>query len=156
MWLFLPKPKKSICDAFVLCSNDSKNITWKSSQVKCEFFCNEINYLAHYVSKDGVWPSKENMKAMDVFTWPQTYTKIQAFLGLECHYWQFIKGFACVAQLLHKHLSGEGAGKKNEWVPLTSNVQVAFGTLKEAFSEAPVLAFANFDKPFLLETDSNK
>ena len=59
---------------------------------KCEFFHNEINYLAHHVSKEGVWQSKENLKAVAEFTSPQTYTKIQAFLGLVGHYQQFIKG----------------------------------------------------------------
>ena len=49
----------------------------------------------------------------------------------------------------------ECASKKSEWVTLTSNTQVAFETLKKACLEAPVLAFANFDKPFLLETDAS-
>ena len=31
---------------------------------KYEFFGNGINYLAHQVSKEGVWPSKENLKAV--------------------------------------------------------------------------------------------
>ena len=39
---------------------------------------------------------------------------------------------------------------------LTSNVQVAFVMLKKACLEASVLAFANFDKPFLLETNASK
>ena len=37
---------------------------------KCEFFWEEINYLAHHVSKEGVWPSKENLKAVVEFTSP--------------------------------------------------------------------------------------
>ena len=32
----------------------------------------------------------------------------------------------------------------------------AFETLNKACLEAPVLAFANFDKPFLLERDASK
>ena len=54
---------------------------------KCEFFHNEINYLAHHVSKEGILPSKENLKAVAEFVPPQTHTKIQAFLGLAGHYW---------------------------------------------------------------------
>ena len=40
---------------------------------KCEFFKSEINYLAHHVSKEGMWPSRKNLKAMAEFTSPQTY-----------------------------------------------------------------------------------
>ena len=123
---------------------------------KCELFHSEINYLAHHESKEGIKPNKENLKAVAEFALPKTYTKIWAFLGLVGHYWWFIKGFAWVAQPLHEHLSGEGAGKKNEWVTLTSDVQAAFEMLKKACVEAPVLAFADFNKPFLLETDASK
>ena len=89
---------------------------------KCELFCSEINYLAHHVSKEGIWPCKENLKAVAEFAPPHTYIKIQAFPGLVGHYWQFIKGFAHVAQPLHEHLCQEGADKKSEQVMLTSNV----------------------------------
>ena len=59
---------------------------------KCEFFKNEISYLAHHISKEGVQPSKENLKAVARFTPPQTYTGIKAFMGFLGHYWEFVKG----------------------------------------------------------------
>ena len=37
---------------------------------KCKFFWDEINYLAHHVPKEGVWPSKENLKTVDEFAQP--------------------------------------------------------------------------------------
>ena len=108
---------------------------------KCEFFCNENNYLAHHVSKEGTWHCKKNLKAMAEFAPPQTYTEIWAFLGLVGHYQWFIKGVAHVAQPLHKHLSGEGAGKKREWATLTSNLQiVGFSWLISNSSWKPMLA----------------
>ena len=88
---------------------------------KCKFFHNEINYLAHHVSKEAVQPSKKNLKAVAEFALPQTYTEIQAFLDLVGHYQQFIKGSACVAHPLHEYLSREGAGKKNKEVRFTSD-----------------------------------
>ena len=82
--------------------------------------------------------------------------EIQAFLGLVGHYRQFIKVFACVAQPLHEHLSWEGAHKKSEQVMLMVKAKGTFKTLKKACLKAPVLAFADFNKPFLLETDPSK
>ena len=37
---------------------------------KCELFKSEINYLAHHVSKEGIQPSKENLKDVVEFTPP--------------------------------------------------------------------------------------
>ena len=61
------------------------NVKLKPS--KCEFIHNAINYLAHYVSKEGVQPNNEYLKAVAKFALPQIYVKIQAFLGLVGYYW---------------------------------------------------------------------
>ena len=108
---------------------------------KCEFFYDEINYLAHHVSKEGVQPSKENLKAVTEFALPWTYTEIQAFLGLVGHYRWFIKGFACIAQPLHEHLSGDCAHKKNKQVTLMVEVKDTFETLKKGFSQGSCAGF---------------
>ena len=78
----------------------------KLKPTKCEFFWNKINYLVHHVSKLGVRPSKENLKAVAEFTPPQTCMEIQAFLGLFGYYRQFIKGIAHIAQPLHEYIWG--------------------------------------------------
>ena len=127
----------------------------KLKLTKCEFVKSKINYLAHPVSKVGVQPSKENLKAVAEFTPPQTYTEILAFLGLVGHYRQFIKGIMSIVLPLHKHLSGDGASKQNDWVTLMENVLDTFKTLKKACLAAPVLAFADFNKTFLLKTDAS-
>ena len=75
---------------------------------------------------------------------PQTYTEIQAFLGLVGHYRQFIKGFAQIAQLLNEHLAGEGASRKLEQVLLSEDAVEAFQALKQACMSSPILAFANY------------
>ena len=59
-----------------------------------------------------------------------------------------------MAQPLHEHLPREGPGKKSEWVMLTSDAHVAFEMLNKACLEVHVLAFADFDKSFLLEIKS--
>ena len=100
--------------------------------------------------------AKRILKVVAEFAPAQTYTVVWAFLGLVGHYRQFIKGLACVAQPLHEHLSREGAHKKTKSVMLMAEARDAFETLIKACLEAPVLAFADFDKPFLLETDTSK
>ena len=82
--------------------------------------------------------------------------EIHAFLGLMGHYQQFIKVFAWIAQPLNTHLAGEGVSRKTEWVPLSEDALEAFQALKQACMSAPVLAFADYTKDFLLKTDTSK
>ena len=78
------------------------------------------------------------------------------FLGLGGHYRRFIKGFARIAQPLNEHLTGGGACRKAERVSLSKEALKAFEMLKQACMNTPVLAFANYTKEFLLETDASK
>ena len=112
----------------------------KLKSTKCEFFWSEIQLFGSSCFQEGVQPSKENLKVVAEFALPQTYIEIRAFLGLVGHYQWFIKRLAKIAQLLHEHLSGEGASKKSEWVMLTEEAQDAFTMLKKACLKAPVLA----------------
>ena len=61
-----------------------------------------------------------------------------------------------IAQLLNKHLTGEGASKKSEQVTLSEVALKVFEVLKQACMTAPVMAFTDYTKPFLLETDASK
>ena len=72
------------------------------------------------------------------------------------HYRQFNKGFACIVQPLHDHLLAKDACKKSEWVTLMTEARDAFETLMKVCLKAPLLAFADFDKLFLLETEVSK
>ena len=123
---------------------------------KCEFFRNEITYLAHIVSKDGVCPSDSNLKTIAECALLQTYTEVHIFLGLVGLYRRFIKGFACIAQALSRYLIGEGASRKSEQVTLTKEAMKAFKVLKWACMMALILVFTDYTKPFLLETNASK
>ena len=82
--------------------------------------------------------------------------EIRAFLGLAGHYRQFRKGFTWIAQPLNEHLAGEGASRKSEQVSLSEDALEAFQALKQACMSSPILAFADYTKDFLLETDTSK
>ena len=98
----------------------------KLKPLKCHFFKEEITYLAHQVSKEGVQPSNSNLKTIAKCTLPQTYTEVHAFLGLVGHYSRFIKGFMHIAQPLHEHLMEELASRKSKQVSLSKNALKAF------------------------------
>ena len=136
--------------------NQFREYNLKLKPSKCSLFKEEINYLAHQVSKESVWTSNLNLGTITECTPPQTYMEIWAFLGLVGPYWQFIKGFMCIAQLLNGLLPGEGARRKSEWVSLPEDALRAFNTLKWTCMSAPVLGFADYTKEFLLEANASK
>ena len=123
---------------------------------KCDVFKTEINYSAHHVSKEGVRPSKKNLESIAQCLPPDTYTKVKSFVGLVGHYRCFIKGFAKIAVPLYDLTSGENKDKKSEHIDLPPEAWEAFERLKANCLQAPILAFPDFNKPFLLETDASR
>ena len=119
-------------------------------------FKSEINYLAHHVSQKGVLPLKKNLESIAQCPPPDTYTKVKTFVGLVGHYRHFIKGFAKIAAPLYDLTSGDNKDKKLERVDLSPGALKAFDRLKAACLQAPILAFPDFNKPFLLETDASR
>ena len=70
------------------------------------------------------------------------------------YYCRFIPKFAQVAHPLHELTSGENAGKKKAAIKWDSKCQQAFDDLKTLCTTVPILAYANFAKPFKLHTDA--
>ena len=79
--------------------------------LKCKIFKEKIEYLGHSVSSKGVWPSRDNLKAIAKYPEPTAYTAIKSFIGLVGHYRCFIKDFAKIADPLHEYARGDTAKK---------------------------------------------
>ena len=122
---------------------------------KCEFFKKEITYLGHQVSASGMKPSIENLKGIAEMAPTTTVTGIRRYLEATSFYRQFIKGYAKIAQPLNDLISEENSKLKNQTVRLTIPALTTFHELKMKCLQVPVLAFADFHKPFLLETDAS-
>ena len=83
-----------------------------------------------------------------------TPTQVCKFLGATGYFHHFIKGYTKIAKLLNDLLQGKNSKLKSQRVRLPPDVLAAFQELKMKCLTAPVLAFADFKKPFLLETDA--
>ena len=84
------------------------------------------------------------------------YTAIKGFIRLIGHYRCFIKDFGKIADPLHEYERGDTAKKKKEWVVLNEVARSAFHQLKKAVMSAPVLAYPDPNKEYLLKTDASK
>ena len=79
--------------------------------------------------------------------------EVRSFLGFTGYYHRFIPKFVQVAWPLHELTSGENAGKKNTAIKWDHRCQQAFDDLKALPTTVPILAYADFSKPFNLHTD---
>ena len=123
---------------------------------KWDFFKEKIEYLGHSVSLKGVWPSRDNLKAIAKYPEPTTCTAIKGFVRLVGHYIHFIKDFIRIMDPLHEYARVDTAKKKKEQLVLNEVARNAFHQLKKAMISAPVLAYPDPNKEYLLEIDASK
>lgn len=117
---------------------------------KCEFLRKEVLYLGHTITKNGLMPNNDKIKAVLNFPIPRTSTEIKSFLGLVGYYRKFIKDFAKLTQPLTSSLK-----KKNKIDHTKKEYIDAFEKCKELLTNAPLLQFPDFTKPFVLTTDAS-
>ena len=122
---------------------------------KCELFKQRITYLGHVVSKDGVGTCSDKTEAIRKWPVPKTVTDVRSFLGFVGYYRRFIEGFSQVSRPLVELTCGPEASRGGHEVTWTEECQQAFETLKEACSTSPVLAYADFSRPFKVYTDAS-
>ena len=98
------------------------------------------------------------MKVTAINEWPvpRTVTEVQIFLGFTNYYWRFIPKYAQIARPINQLVSGENDYKKGSLVDWTAKCQQAFERLKQFCSQTPILAYANYKKPFKLHTDASE
>ena len=122
---------------------------------KCEFFKTRITYLGHIVSSKGIETDPKKVEAVKNWTIPKTVTDVRSFLGFTNYYRRFIRGYAKVAKPFNTLVSGNNANCKKAPIKWTDECQVTFDKLKELCTSTPILAYANYKKPFQLQTDAS-
>ena len=122
---------------------------------KCEFFRSSLKYLGHIVSKEGIATDPRKIEAIHNWPRPKTVTDVRSFTGFTNYYCKFIKGYVKIAGPLHELTSGANAKHKNHTVDWNIRCNDSFEALKSICSECPVLAYADYTKPFVLHTDAS-
>ena len=100
-------------------------------------------------------PGIKGLKGIAKIVPPWKYTQVWKFLGMTGYFKHFIKGYAHIAKSLNNLLQHESSKLQGHPLELLPDAQAAFEELKMKCLTAPVLAFANFNKPFLLEMDAS-
>ncbi|KRY45558.1 Retrovirus-related Pol polyprotein from transposon, partial [Trichinella britovi] len=120
----------------------------KIKPTKCQLFQEKVKYLGHIVSRAGVQPDPEKIRAVEQWPTLRCAKELQQFFGLASYYRRFVKGFAQLGEPLHP-LSEKG--KQWNW---TDQCEKAFAFLKTQLTKQPVLTHPNFKIPFVVDTDA--
>ena len=123
----------------------------KINPEKCHFMTEKTKFLGYIISKDGIQTDESKIEAINNFQSPSCIKHLRSFLGLTNYYRKFIKNYAQYSKPLES-ICGKNNGKNLKW---TDECEVAFRKLKEQMTKAPVLAYPDFEKQFILDTDAS-
>ncbi|KAL0452067.1 UNVERIFIED_CONTAM: Retrovirus-related Pol polyprotein from transposon [Sesamum latifolium] len=117
---------------------------------KCEFWMEEIAFLGHVVSKEGVQPDPAKVRAILEWEPPKNVSEVRSFLGLAGYYRRFVKDFSVVAKPLTNLL------KKNTPFNWNDRCAQSFEELKRRLTSAPILALPSGDGGYVVYTDASR
>lgn len=116
---------------------------------KCHFLKKKIEFLGHTVDSQGLHTSQDKIVAVKNFPRPTSVDGIRSFLGLSGYYRAFIKDYARIAGPLSHLLKKES---KFEW---KDEQEASFNELKTRLCQAPILAYPDYKRGFILQTDAS-
>ena len=124
--------------------------------------------LAICFLKKRILPNPDKVSKVRDWPIPKTAKEVHSFLRLASYYWWFIPEFTKWANPLHDLICPIATKKKHagrtrfpllsldlppfEW---DSEHQESFDRLKEALISSLILAYPDYNKPFILETDAS-
>lgn len=107
---------------------------------KCIFKAQQLDFLGHVISADGIRPTEQKIQALRKFREPRSSDEVRSFLGLVTYVGKFIPDLATITAPLRELIC-----KTNPFI-WTAEHQQSFEKLKKLISNADTLAF--FDNSF--------
>ena len=113
------------------------------------------------MSKAGIETNPKKIKKVKNWPRPKTITELRGFSGLCNYYRKFIGNFSQKVRLLYKLLTGlnnkllkrKGGNSGLDWMDEHTE---CFELLKKICMEMPILAYADYSKPFKVHTDTSE
>ena len=126
---------------------EEKNLTLNGE--KCTFGMGKVVFMGIFLSKHGIGPTEEKVRAVKEATRPSSVSEVRSFLGLVGFSSRFIPDFATKAEPLRVLC------RKDEKFLWGKAQEEAFNTLKEDMARASMLAYFDRGAPTEVIADAS-
>src|ERR1044072_4757161 len=116
---------------------------------KCEFWLDEVSFLGHVISKNGIVVDPTKVEEVSQWETPKNASEICSFLGLAGYYRKFIEGFSKLALPLTK------LTRKGQVFVWDVEFEKGFQELKRRLTSAPILILPNLAESFIVYCDAS-
>ena len=116
---------------------------------KCDFHVTSVSFLGFIIEQGQVKTDPAKVQAVAEWPKPTTRKQLQRFLGFANFYRRFIRDYSRVAAPLTQLTS---PAIPFTWTP---EVDIAFDTLKQLFTSAPILTHSDPSLQFVVEVDAS-
>jgi hypothetical protein len=121
----------------------------KVNAKKSFFGQHELEYLGYWITRTGISPVAKKVDAIQKIATPKNKTEVRAFIGIVNYYRDM---WPQRSQILAPLAKIAGKTAKWEWGP---EQQEAFDTMKSQIRSDVLLAYPDFEKPFVIHTDAS-
>ncbi|GBG41967.1 hypothetical protein CBR_g75310 [Chara braunii] len=122
---------------------------YKANPDKCEFARQELGYLGHYVTPQGIRPLADKIEALHVWSKPTNTTDVRSFMRLAGYYQRFITRYSRIVAPMTRLQSPK--------VPVVfdDDARQSFQALKTTMLMTPVLSIYDPALPTRVTTDAS-
>ena len=116
---------------------------------KCEFWMDEVQFLGHVMSAQGIAVDPTKVDAVVKWESPKSATKIRSFVGLTGYYRRFIEGLSKIVVPLTQ------LTRKDQPFTWTDKCEENFQELKRRLTNAPILMIPDVGESFEVYCDAS-
>lgn len=116
---------------------------------KCHFGFQELRFLGHVISSEGVKPDPDKTAAVKNFPRPTDKKSVRRFLGLCAYYRRFVENFSVIAEPLTR------LTRDNVPFAWQDDQEDAFNELRRRLQAAPILAHFDENAATDIHTDAS-